>query len=112
MASAIRDMKNLSVSQFLFISGNSLPHGRSKYKKQRALVLSAVKLSSGQTLPRRVDTSKLRDKRYHPLNEIRYCENYMSVEIFNNIEETLMTHRGYLSSYNYSASVTSLKPSV
>ena len=44
-----------------------MPHGKTK-KKQRAMVLSAVKLSSGQCLPRRVDPSKLCVGGDHPLS--------------------------------------------
>ena len=44
-----------------------MPHGKTK-KKQRAMVVSAVKLSSGQSLPRRVDPSKLSVGGDHPLS--------------------------------------------
>ena len=61
-----------------------MPHGRAKFpKKQRALVLSAVKLSSGQSLPRRVDPRKLLDGRHHPLSEVKYhcSSNTLQIEL-------------------------------
>ena len=59
-----------------------MPHGRAQHtKKQRALVPSAVKLSSGQSLPRRVDLKKLYDTRQHPLTGIGPTRSLSSLEL-------------------------------